>query len=287
MFFSRHQTLVSLGVFLLSLLLPARSLADDIPVVAVSIPPLKHFVQGLLGEDAKVLVVIPAGADHESYEPGISQLQALSKADAFLPIAHPKSSFENPWMERLQELRGSSVPLKVLRPSSRMMLPADDMHYWTSPTLISEFLEKLAEDLKETFPRRRDRIEKALIVQRSAVEKTLEGLRLTAKNSPGCVFLVYHAAWSGLAKDLGFEELAIEHEGREPSLRSVAAIVGQAKAKHLHTLFIEPQRSPSSVRAYLEELSATAEVLDPLAEDWEANLQAVTGRILKSCSAKN
>ena len=258
--------------------------AEEPLVIAVSVPPQKYFLEQLLGDAVRVLVVIPPNADHENYEPGIAQLEALSRADAFLSLGHPKASFEKIWLERLSELRGNNVPLKILSPGGSLKIDPADLHYWTSVKTIANYLPLLADDLSKTFPQMAPRIQGNLT--RALLEvQTLEK-ELSAAWAPhaACAFLVFHGAWGAFAHDFQLRQLALEMDGREPGVLAVSQTIEDARRLGIHTLFLEPQRPASTVRAYLEELHAKAVVIDPLAADWAGNLRLVSQAILKACS---
>ncbi|HSO06429.1 MAG TPA: zinc ABC transporter substrate-binding protein, partial [Pelomicrobium sp.] len=86
-------------------------------------------------------------------------------------------------------------------------------------------------------------------------------------------FLVFHPSWAYFARAYGLTELAIEVEGKEPGPRQLAAVIDIARKEGIGVIFIQPQFSRRSAETVAQALSARIATLDPLAEDWPANLQ--------------
>jgi zinc transport system substrate-binding protein len=76
------------------------SASSDKPVVAVSILPQAEFVEKIAGDQVRVLVMVPQGADPHTYEITSGQLRDLSKAQMYVKVGSGLD-FENVWMDRL------------------------------------------------------------------------------------------------------------------------------------------------------------------------------------------
>lgn len=262
---------------------PAAAAADL--SVAVSVPPEKYFVERLLGPEIRVLVVLPPNADHESYEPGIGQLERLSKADIYVALGHPRASYEKVWLDRLRELRGHSTPLRVIELAPGADIEPSDVHFWTSPRVMARMVSRLGKQLAEALPESAAKILKNAETLQAELTALDSSLSSSWSGTPHCSFLVYHGAWGYFARDYGLTQLAFEDGGREPGMTQTSKTLASAKAAGIHTLFIEPQRPATTVQSFTEELSATTSVLDPMAEQWESNLREVSKKIQESCAA--
>jgi zinc transport system substrate-binding protein len=93
-------------------------------------------------------------------------------------------------------------------------------------------------------------------------------------------FFVFHPAWGYFAREYGLVQVAIEREGKEPDPREVATLIRDAREAGVRVIFVQPQFDPASAELIAREISASVEVLDPLAPDWSANLYRV-GRQLR------
>ncbi len=71
-------------------------------VVTVTIPPFAWFVEAIAGDDFRVNVMLPAGADHHIWEPLPAQINSLSGSEAF--IMDGLLGFEEAWMDRFLQV---------------------------------------------------------------------------------------------------------------------------------------------------------------------------------------
>ena len=78
------------------------SVKDDGRVITVSIPPFAYFVEAVAGDDFKVSIMLPPGADHHIWEPLPAQINALAGSEAF--IINGQLGFEQAWMGRFREI---------------------------------------------------------------------------------------------------------------------------------------------------------------------------------------
>jgi zinc transport system substrate-binding protein len=76
------------------------SASADKPVIAVSILPQAEFVEKIAGDQVRVIVMVPQGADPHTYEITSGQLRDLSKAQMYVKVGSGLD-FENVWMDRL------------------------------------------------------------------------------------------------------------------------------------------------------------------------------------------
>ena len=77
---------------------------DGSPIaVAVTIPPLRQFVEAVGGDRVSVMVMVPAGANPHTYEPTPGQLRALSDTDVYVMVGSG-IEFETVWMDRIMSM---------------------------------------------------------------------------------------------------------------------------------------------------------------------------------------
>ena len=71
-------------------------------IITVTIPPFAWFVEQIGGDDFRVNVLLPPGADHHIWEPLPAQINALSGSEAF--IMNGQLGFEHAWMDRFRQV---------------------------------------------------------------------------------------------------------------------------------------------------------------------------------------
>lgn len=247
--------------------------------IAVALPPQAFVAEELFGAAVAVSVLIPQGMSHESYEPTMRQLRALSSSDAYLSLGHRHFTFESEWLARIMSERAS---LKTINCAKGVALNAQDIHYWLAPSAMRLMIENVAREVGPLTTLAADQLEerkRALLARVSSLEE-----ELAAKLGPfrGRAFLVFHPSWGYFAEQYGLEQLALENEGKEPGPRHIESIIARARAAKVRVVFIEPGMARQSAEAVAKELGATIEVLDPLAYDWIGNLRQVGEKVAAS-----
>ena len=74
-------------------------------------------------------------------------------------------------------------------------------------------------------------------------------------------------------------QLAVETEGKAPSTRRLASVISSFEDHSPPAIFIQPQFSASAARTIADALGCAVVELDPLAEDYVANLETMAARI--------
>jgi zinc transport system substrate-binding protein len=252
--------------------------APERPVVAVSVAPQRWFVERLAGPAVEVRVMLAPGASETAYEPGLAQIEAASRAALYFRVGHPRFSFERGWLDAL--LAGREVRVASIAPSGQ---PATgDPHLWLSPRRMRAELPALASALADVVPADAERIaERAAALDTELAALDAE-LRSRFEAARGRRFFVQHPAWGSLAEDYGLVQVAIEGEGKEPSVRDLERRIDEARRSGTRVVFGQPQIEPSAARLVADAVGARVETLDPFAPDWAVALRASSRRIAEA-----
>ena len=87
--------------------------------------------------------------------------------------------------------------------------------------------------------------------------------------------MVFHPSWGYFAKDYGLEQVPIEIEGKAPKPAQLTELIREARADDIHIIFVQPQFSRKNAELVATEINGKVIFIDPLAENWIANLQEV------------
>lgn len=285
-----RKVFVILCAVLVCCLVPGLSLAGKMQV-AVGVAPMEYLARKLGGDLIQATVLVPAGADAHTYEPKPSQMRAIAGSSLYLSTG---LEFEEAWEPRLKGANPKLVFVHADAGLKKLPMPeghedhrkakgkhghADDMdpHIWVSPANMVQMAAKVAEALSKADPANAKVYAANLAAfqkEAGALDAELKGL-FAGVPAAKRTFLVFHPAWGYFARDYGLTQMAIEFEGKEPSPRRMAAIVGQAKAKGAKAVFVQPQMSQRTAGAVAQAVGAKLVVADPLAPDWDANLRKV------------
>ncbi len=270
----------TLGLALLMLpLLPAAPpiRAEQPPLrVAVSVPPLAEPVERIGGERVELVVMVPAGFSPETYEPSPRRLVALATARAYLRVGHPALAFERTHLERIAAQSPELVVIDLLAVAREIGLPGaggDDPHLWMAPPAMTGAAQRLAAALAAIDPGRAGEYQRRLAAFLTDVEAAEARIGAALAGFAGRSFVVFHPAWGHFARRYGLEQVAIEHEGKEPGPARLVALVEEARRRRLKTLFVQPGFPRPGAAAIARQVGARLVTLDPLARDWLANLE--------------
>ena len=246
------------------------SFADKKINIMVSILPQVEFAENIGKDKISVSVMIPPGFSPAVYEPSVKQLKKLSEADLYIRIGY--IPFEKTQMKRLADL---NPKMKVIDSSKGIEIYENDPHIWMSPRLVKIQVENIYLALAEVDSENKDFYEK----NKNEYLKKLDDLDLELKNAFSKIkdkkILVFHPAFDYLARDYGFEQIAIEIEGKEPSAENLAKIIDLAKKEDIKTIFVQKQFSSKSAKAIATQINGSVVPLDPLAENYVENLRRI------------
>ncbi|MGH0028931.1 MAG: metal ABC transporter solute-binding protein, Zn/Mn family [Myxococcota bacterium] len=242
---------------------------DERPLVVVTVAPQRFLVKAVAGELARVEVMIPPGANPHGYEPSIAQLEALEEAALYVKVGHPNLPFERAWLERLlAEIPG----LPVVDASAGLPVRDEDPHVWLAPKQADHMAVQTAKALERIFPEQQELLRGNLAAFRERVEELDREIRRLLADLDGAEFFVFHPAWGYFAQAYGLRQVAVEQEHKEPDPHELAELIEHAKESGARVIFVQSQFDATSAKTVARETGARVEILDPLAEDWDANL---------------
>jgi zinc transport system substrate-binding protein len=253
-------------------------------LIYVSIPPQAGIVRALAGDHYEVRTLLGQGASHESYEPRPSQLQDLAQAALYVRMGVP---FENAVWDRVREINprmrvvegNAGVAPRAMSPGEGHEHGDKDPHVWLVPANMSRMAERVAQALIEMDPAHADEYRANLKKVTDNLNALDKDLRAELDPVRGKAFWVYHPAWGYFADAYGLRQHAVEQEGKELGAQSLARLVAEGKEQGVRVIFLDPRSGGKSAEVLAREIGARVEKLDPLAEEYAANLRAAAHAI--------
>ncbi len=253
---------------------------EPLSQIMVSVAPLKCFAERIVQGKISVSALVHAGQNHETYEISPQEMILLMQAKLYFSTDFP---FEKRWIEKVQHL-SRKITLVDLQ---KELFPGEegrDLHIWTSPSLAKKIARVMVENIGKIDPANER-------LYRSGYESLIRDLEIldreiASRLAPlrGEKFYVVHPAWDYFAKDYGIEEVALEREGKEPSLQDLASIIESAKKEHIQVIFIQKGVSRKSADAVALAFQGRVEEIDPLEEDYFSNMRKVATKIQRAMS---
>ena len=276
---------------------PDRGTSDEGLRVFVSIQPQKYFVERIAGPDAEVSVMVPPGKEPHSYEPTPRQVSRLSEADIYFRIRVP---FEEAFLPRVARSLEELVIVDTTENVERRHLDAHDHadgeehadeehgsaeegavdpHVWLGPLEVKEMAASIRDGLISLQPGREALYRENY--REFAAEIDALHAELSEELSPyrGETMFVFHPAFGYFADTYGLDQEAVELGGNEPSAAQLERVIEEARDEGVQVIFVQPQFSRDSAERVAQAIDGVVVPIDPLAEDWMANMRTIATRV--------
>jgi zinc transport system substrate-binding protein len=264
-------------LFLFFLLVPSILLGKS--KIIVSILPQKTFVEKIAQNTAEITVMVTPGVSPHTYEPKVSQMLALSKADIYFSIG---VEFENIWLDkfRAQNQNLSFIDMSEGIKKIHMLKYADnqtsrrvDPHIWTSPDNVAQMAKTIYHALVKLNPQHTKAYQDNLEQFLEEIKQTDKQVKTHFQNlGTQRSFMVFHPAWGYFARAYGLKQIPVEVEGKHPKPKEIIHVIKKAKEEKVRVIFIQPEFSDKSARIIAQESGVSIQKISPLNPDWSTNL---------------
>jgi zinc transport system substrate-binding protein len=157
-----------------------------------------------------------------------------------------------------------------------------DPHTWLSPALVKIQAGVICDALVSRDPAHESEYRANLRSFEEDLDRLSGDIQAVFESVPTRMFLVYHPAWEYFAREFGLIQIPVEIEGKEPSPRELAGIIGTVREHGIRTVFVQPQNTGPGVLAVAESIDGTVVAIDPLAADYPDNLRHVAVELRKA-----
>jgi len=292
------------GFFILAFV--ALSFTWTVPVQAasvkvfVSIAPQKSFVEKIGGKLVDCSILVPAGSDPHTYEPKPKQMVELSKTSVYFAVGIdfekawlPKISAANPRMRIVHTDEGiSKIPMAAHHDEEKHPhkhadekhhdhdAGSPDPHIWLAPDLVKIQARHIADALAAADPQNNAKYRDgcaAFLKEIDGLDKEFKALFAGQKSGAHhqMPFMVFHPSWGYFARAYGLRQVPIEMEGKDPKPAELQKLIRFARKEGIKVIFVQPQFSAKSAEMVAREIGGQVVFVDPLAENWTANLREV------------
>lgn len=235
------------------------------PAVAATIFPLADIVQNVVGEEIKVVQVIPAGASPHSYALTPQQVAQVQGARIIFAIGH---GLDNPIIDsvigisevqvvtvdegiELREFEGGGV----------------DPHYWLVAPNAEKIAATVALKMEQIDPDRAEQYKRNLKNYLEQLDILEAELQTAAGNIEQRSFVAMHDSWSYFADRYGLDMVATYEpvEGHSPSVADLKILGDLISQRGITAFYAEPQKaSMAAVRFLKDEFELQIRTLDPI-----------------------
>jgi zinc transport system substrate-binding protein len=241
---------------------------------------MQSIIEEITVGDFEVEVIVPKGASPETFEPTPKQVTSFSDAEFIFSTG--LIDFEQSLVKRISgdaEVVNLSKDIELIAGScshgNHQHKHGVDPHIWTSPRALRTMVTNAHDAIMAHYPDSVKYTEATgRLLERIGELDTYCATRIEAEGVEA--MMIYHPAYTYYARDYGIEQIAIEHDGKEPSLRQTTALIEKAKEHGVKAILRQPQYSEDKVRAIANDAGAEIITTDPLSEDILAEIERVT-----------
>lgn len=258
--------------------------------VFVSILPQKYFVEKIGGDKVDVSVLVGPGQSHSTFDPLPRDMAALANASLYFRIG---VTFEQAIIDKIQELNPSlkivdtrqGITLREIEGSSHdghsHASGEKDPHIWLDPLLVKIQAETIFQHLSAVDGDNEEYYRENLHAFQRELDELDRDLAEVLETLPTNKLIVYHPAWGYLLDRYNIQQIPIESEGKEPGARTLTELIELARREDIKVIFLEEQYDSTTAFAIAEAVGGKVVKLDPLAEDYSANLRSIGETIKK------
>ncbi len=260
--------------------------------VCVSILPQAFFVQKIAEDLVDIEVLVKPGSSPATYAPKPSQLKLISNASLYFTIG---VAFEKNWLHRFSSINDKMKLIDTTKEIEKISMKSNhqeegheghhheglDPHVWLDPMLVISQVNIIAHALVKEDPKNskfylqnRDNFIKEI----HAIDKEIKEILLTTTNRE---FIVFHPSFGYFAKRYALEQISIEKEGKEPSVKHIKKVIDFAKEHNVKRVFVAPQFSQKSAKQIAKLIDGKVKSINPLAQKWDENILDIAKSFVK------
>jgi zinc transport system substrate-binding protein len=252
----------------------AGGIAAAAPNVVVSILPLYHIVEAVMGKVGKPVLLVPEGSSEHAYALKPSQYAALASADVVLWVG---PALETYLVDPLASVPQTKQIVLINEPTMIRYNVREvgevasgkaqvDPHLWLdafNAMTVAKQLEKRLSLLDPEHTKIFQRNAAAFIAKISALNTALEQKLESVQSVP---YLVYHDAFQYFEKRYGLKRLdSIVMNPHVPvSAARWIEVSHLLKSEHIPCIFSEPQNQTSTLKQFASKDGVKLGVLNPM-----------------------
>lgn len=258
--------------------------------ITVSILPQKYFVERIAGDRFDIHVITPPGSSPETYEPVPRQMKSL--AESVLYFSNGYLMFEDHLVEKLgRELTAKMVDLSIgidliagdiVDHGDHVHLYGIDPHYWLAPNEVKIQAESILNALVTLDPDYAEEYKANFNDFMNDIDVLDHHIRNMISDSKTRTFLIYHPAFGYFAREYNLEQVALEMDGKEPTVSHIKYIADLARQEGINIILVQSQFNMAAAEVVAKEIGGRVELLDPLPENWLDNMYAIAHTFQKA-----
>lgn len=277
------------------------------PLVSVSIPPQKYFVEKIAANTLDINIIIPASTDEHNFDFKPATMKKLEKSDIYFTIG---LEFERVFADKFQsnfanlQVIDTGKDLRNLKTlhehskddhdehahgkderhaykhsNSHETHSEKDPHIWLDPILVKIQASTIAKALIAKYPQNKALYEANLAQFQAELDALNAEISALFEKSKNKKFIIYHPSLAYFAARYHLVQIPVEIEGKEPKTKDLQRLVSVAKKENIKTIFVQKGFSQNAAKSLAKELKASVVELNHLSDDYSKNLLEIAKKI--------
>ena len=257
---------------------------DDLPAIAVSFEPQAWILKQIVGDDFDIVTLLPAGSDPETYQPSISTMKGLGKAEAFFTLGTDgfEKSLTSNLASNFPELKVVDCTAgvdKIVGTHGHHDHEEDevDPHMLASIKNSVRMADNMTRYMMKIHPEKASDYQKSgaeLMARLQAMDDSLVRLDIKGKS-----FAMRHPSLSYFARDYGLTQVALQASGKEASPIQLRRQMEQIKDSGTKVFITEKEHSSAGDNETAKQLGLKTIEVSLNSEEWLADLMKTANEI--------
>lgn len=247
------------------------------PQVTTTLAPYAYAIEKIVADKVDVSVLIPENANPHIYESKPQDMQSLSKSCIWFCSGEAlEKKLSHTVQARKVDLNTNITKHKQTQCHCHHHAHDDnyDLHTWLSPKNYLIQAKLILTILCAEFPENKPFFEKNFLELEKEVlilDEQITQVKSVTKKS----LIVSHAAYHYLCHDLGIEQLSLEQDGKEGSIKHVQDIFKTMHKTPPQTIFAEVQHGDSGAKRLADLLKAKIVYVNPYQKNYPQAIKEV------------
>lgn len=275
---------------------------DRKPVIAVSILPQQYFAERIGSGRVEVLTLVGPGQSPHSYEPTPRQMALLSRSGVWVLSG---TDFERTLTTKVQSqypeltiIDGTAGAVFRSVEAHQHEEEGDGSHHESDTSALNldrhtwlgrhnaKILAAHVRDALVLLDREGSSVyEKAYQETIDDIDATFDSLSRELMPMRGKTVFVFHPAFGYFLDEFGMSQEAVETGGKEPTPKTLSALIAKARSEGITVIFVQKQFPVSAARELATSVGATVVPLDALASNWLENIRYMGASIAQSLAS--
>lgn len=248
-------------------------------VIAVTILPQKALVEAVSGDLAEVVTIVPPGNSPGNYEPTPQEMENFSKASVYFTISVPTEKANILPKANDMVIVDLSAKVAEVYPDREFNPGERDSHIWLSPKRAKVMVEAITGTMANLDPENTQTYQQNAEAFLKELDRVNTEINEVFSRVQNLKFIVFHPAYGYFADDYGLEMYALEQDGKEATPQHLQDMIDLAEAENIKVIFSQAEIDSKQPDAFAEEVDGEKIMLEPLSDDYIANLERMAEAI--------